>query len=576
MKFQSAAGPTGYLSTQSNLLERNESSNHKSLTESQKQVDGLVEKFVCQATDLKTLAPIVVGGLAYRLGRMGVMATGGGRLASVGIGLGAEVTTFEMTNRSLSSLTGDAPSNPNMWKWDGSGGIRQGLLSSLITFGTLKGVGHLAQGENVGVQHLLQDTGMVLGHQVSGAFGLIPRPTGTLAEQFLHAEVTNLQLGAGMAWGHAITGGQFHGIERGLDLSLQNTEEVSGDHPRFESLSPALAGNPIQRSAHLTGDEKPFCLPDWLANQNGENDPPTKEREEITLTSKEQADHLRFLAENPQEATLEDVGALIEDIEKNRTFPEKFGPPLNLLMRIHNSLDETKTFDKMIHYLEAWEKRSSLEEIDSLSEAIQRADAREGEFSHLLVLLINIAHDHPSQEAREHAMKRAVEIKRIREENIRVISQVVGQWDPQILWEKIDQAVAKFELPKVKEYVGYLTAIALSRQDENLWEELFNYPHPLVRKEVYKILLEDEDLVDKSRASQSFWKVERKFILEDLGGEDEVRFIMAMDILHLFSHFGVAEAKKILLQVPESWLKAYEEALQMVSGWRRRMDRGDL
>src|SRR5262245_43109812 len=111
MKFQSAAGPTGYLSTQSNLLERNESSNHKSLTESQKQVDGLVEKFVCQATDLKTLAPIVVGGLAYRLGRMGVMATGGGRLASVRIGLGAEVTTFEMTNRSLSSLTGDAPSN---------------------------------------------------------------------------------------------------------------------------------------------------------------------------------------------------------------------------------------------------------------------------------------------------------------------------------------------------------------------------------------------------------------------------------------------------------------------------------
>src|SRR5215467_8262071 len=186
----------------------------------QSQVDGLVGGFAQQATDWRSLAAMMVGGMTYRLGRVGAMAAGTGRIASVGIGLGAEVTAFEMTNRSLSSLTGESHSNPNLWRWEGQGGIRQGLLSSLVTFGTLKTAGRLAQGENVVVQHLLQDTGMVLGHQVSGAFRITDRPQGTLAEQFLHAEATNLQLSAGMALAHGFAPG-IQGLERGLDLSLR-------------------------------------------------------------------------------------------------------------------------------------------------------------------------------------------------------------------------------------------------------------------------------------------------------------------------------------------------------------------
>jgi hypothetical protein len=190
------------------------------------QVDGLVGNFIREATDLRTLAAMMAGGMAYRLGRIGAMSTRVGaplRIASLGIGLGAEVTAFEMTNRSLSSLTGEIHSNPNLWRWDGQGGIRQGLLNSLVTFGALKGAGRLAQGENVVVQHLLQDMGMVLGHQVSGSFGITQRQTGSLVEQFLHAEVTNLQLGAGMALAHSVAPG-IQGLERGLDLSLRSTE----------------------------------------------------------------------------------------------------------------------------------------------------------------------------------------------------------------------------------------------------------------------------------------------------------------------------------------------------------------
>src|SRR5262245_8364544 len=210
-----------------NLLSQVSHSDFPNLTSSlQSQVDGLVGTFTQQATDWRSLAAMAAGGVAYRFGRIGVMSTGvrGGQFLSVGLGLATEGTTFEMTQRSLTSLTGDSSQNPNLWRWSGQGGVQQGLLSSLITFGTLKIAGHLAQGENVVVQHLLQDTGMVLGHQVSGAFGVTERPNGSLMEQFLHAEATNLQLGTGTALGHALTGGRLQALERGLDLSLQSTE----------------------------------------------------------------------------------------------------------------------------------------------------------------------------------------------------------------------------------------------------------------------------------------------------------------------------------------------------------------
>jgi hypothetical protein len=198
------------------------------LTPVQNQVDAVVGGFVDQATDWKSLAAMTAGGMAYRMGRIGMMSTRIGaplqRVASIGIGLGAEVTAFEMTSRSLASLTGENHSNPHLWHWNGQGGIRQGLLASLITFGSLKGAGRSVQGQNFLIQHLVQDGAMVLGHNASAAFGITSRPTGSLAEQFLHAEATNLQLGAGMALGHAVTGGGIHSLERGLDLSLRGME----------------------------------------------------------------------------------------------------------------------------------------------------------------------------------------------------------------------------------------------------------------------------------------------------------------------------------------------------------------
>src|SRR4029434_4395953 len=70
----------------------------------QSQVDGLVGGFAETATDWRSLAAMTAGGMAYRAGRIGVMGWGNGslvRAASVGFGLTAEASTFELVNRSL-------------------------------------------------------------------------------------------------------------------------------------------------------------------------------------------------------------------------------------------------------------------------------------------------------------------------------------------------------------------------------------------------------------------------------------------------------------------------------------------
>src|SRR5262245_196735 len=215
-----------------------------SITPLQSQVDGLVGGFAAQATDWRSLASMAAGGMAYRVGRLGIMGLGSGtalRVASLGIGLGAEVSAFEITHRSLSSIGASGHGeNPNLWRWSGQGGIRQGLLNSFVTFGTLKGAGHLAQGQNLIAQHLFQDTGMVLGHQFAGALGISDRPTGSLAEQFLHAEATNIQLGAGMALAHGMTPG-MHALERGLDLSMPTANlGIRSSRPGEEFLQNGL------------------------------------------------------------------------------------------------------------------------------------------------------------------------------------------------------------------------------------------------------------------------------------------------------------------------------------------------
>gem|GEM_PF-3642493 len=250
----------------------------------QSQVDSLVGHFIEGATDWRLLASFTVGGVAYRMGKIGAMGWGGNavKALSVGAGLMAELSAFELAHRGLTSLTVGArfprpqfvsngtggetpplhPENTNLWRWSGPGGLRQGLLQSLVTFGTLKGAGHLTLGQNLIAQHLFQDTAMVLAHHATAAFKITPPPRGSLAEQLMEAEGANLQMGAGMALAHRFAPG-VAALERGLQLSLPITD-VGARSPRpqlggretGEETSPLQMQNGLQPAFALAAPTK--------------------------------------------------------------------------------------------------------------------------------------------------------------------------------------------------------------------------------------------------------------------------------------------------------------------------------
>src|SRR4030095_8331316 len=206
----------------------------------QRLVDGAVENFTHQSADWKCVAAMVAGGTAYRLGRIGVLSAGTGpaQAASILGGLLSEITAFELTNRALGS---DFKSEtPNLWRWSGSQGLRAGLFSSFVTFGTLKGFGGFTQGQNTVVQHTVQAVGMVLGHQAAYRAGWGPKPEGSVLGQLLLAAATNLQLGAGAALGHVLTGGRFWVMERGMGLSLRSFDPAGTQ--RWEGAGEAAWG----------------------------------------------------------------------------------------------------------------------------------------------------------------------------------------------------------------------------------------------------------------------------------------------------------------------------------------------
>ncbi|MFO1520097.1 MAG: hypothetical protein U1F57_10620 [bacterium] len=209
------------------------SSSAPELSSAQKQVDDMMSRFVHEATEWKSLAAMMAGGLAYRAGKLGVLAGSEKLLGAAFVrvapvvegvsalgGLATEVTAFEGTQRGLTALTEEGRQNPNLFKWEGKGGFKQGWLSSFVNFGALKSFGYLAEGQNVLLQHAMQDTGMVLGHHLAYGAGLGERPEGSLAEQLLHAEIVNLQMGAGNAMAHFLTNGVGSALEREMTFSF--------------------------------------------------------------------------------------------------------------------------------------------------------------------------------------------------------------------------------------------------------------------------------------------------------------------------------------------------------------------
>jgi hypothetical protein len=203
-------------------LQYSRQSLNSSSSQFQTQADQLTSVFIDQASDPKMLLSMGIGGWAYRIGKISVLSSGawvlsrGGlassllRAGSALVGLASEVTSFEFANRSLDSLlraTGRSPQqdlSPNLWSWSGPNGWKQALLNDTFTFGILKGAGYLSRESNIVFQHAFSSSALVAGRSFTEVLSLDPEEASfsqapTLAERFLHAEITNLQMSAGNA-----------------------------------------------------------------------------------------------------------------------------------------------------------------------------------------------------------------------------------------------------------------------------------------------------------------------------------------------------------------------------------------
>ena|GEM_PF-6149026 len=209
----------------------------------QQQIHQLLDTFVAQASDWRLLSAMTMASLAYRLGNIAFLKVGAScklplsRFAAPLFGLASEVTAFRSMSHLLNAplrqaqgrlLTPTLSPGERVSVRTGEGGgiFGKEWLTTFTQFAALKFFGHFAQGQNLVFTHTLQASGMVAGHQLAYGLGLATKPEGNLLNQWVQAEVVNMQLGAGMALSHHLTQGKILALEKSLDLQIQFHENI--------------------------------------------------------------------------------------------------------------------------------------------------------------------------------------------------------------------------------------------------------------------------------------------------------------------------------------------------------------
>src|SRR5215467_7108347 len=201
----------------SNLLDRAGSSSSP-LSENQNLVDQMVSSSLSEATKGSTLLAMLGAGYVSRLTRAGVMSVALGegskflpiltRGGSYAIALANESAAFAGIER------GFHPSQTSFEKdW----------VRAFINLGSIKLLGNVAEGQNLLLQHLLTDLGMVGGQQVGAKLGFVEKPQGSLAQQMVQAEALNWSQKGGMALLHGLLPNLFP-MEKSMDLYLRSRE----------------------------------------------------------------------------------------------------------------------------------------------------------------------------------------------------------------------------------------------------------------------------------------------------------------------------------------------------------------
>lgn len=195
----------------------------------QLEIDSLQEGFSREALNPSSLLGMVSAGFAFRAGRalslgiasnllplpLSLLTSQFLRLTSNLIGFGTEVFAFEGITRSSQILFEGA--DPSLLRWNGEQGFRQGLLNSALSLGSLKLSGHIFHTRNVLLQHFTQDTAMVTSHQIAAWMNWEHPSNLNLAQEYLHAEATLLQMNVGMILVHRALP-SIRSLERNIDI----------------------------------------------------------------------------------------------------------------------------------------------------------------------------------------------------------------------------------------------------------------------------------------------------------------------------------------------------------------------
>jgi len=185
-------------------------------------MDQLHGGFVEEASNWRSLASLIAGGLAYRLGHWGFSASqlvqpALARPLAPLFGLASEVTAYRSTQYAMQSASVETKSNAP---------FEIGWMADYLRFGLLKLAAGQAPVGNPLLSHSLQDAGLVFGEHLAHRLGLAPAPQGSWAQQTLHAEAVTLQIGAGMGLAHWATGGKLLQVEGFLKTQQESTIEA--------------------------------------------------------------------------------------------------------------------------------------------------------------------------------------------------------------------------------------------------------------------------------------------------------------------------------------------------------------
>jgi|GEM_PF-7130856 len=235
------------IGARSSLLDRASLQNGQALTEVQALTDQLASTFLQEATNLRTAAAMLGAGWVGRATRIGAMGSLPGRAllpqlvrgASYIPAMAAESAAFAGIERGFHNLEGHPSHQSFQSDW----------ARAAVTLTGLKAFGALGAGQNLFVQHLVTDVGLVGSQHLVHAAGLTPAPRGSLAQQLLHAEATNLQMMGSMAMAHGLSP-RLSAVERSLDIYLRSEPtrlpipEVEG--PLSSALATAAAGEVLR------------------------------------------------------------------------------------------------------------------------------------------------------------------------------------------------------------------------------------------------------------------------------------------------------------------------------------------